>query len=78
MAFFMLECSFENELHVKVIYFQRCSCRYYKKAQMPNLKSCIVAMETKNYFFHIKMQTSKLHLSNDIGVAIQEKGQKRY
>ena len=78
MSFFMLECSFENELHVKAIYFQRCSCRYYEKAQMTNLESCIVAMETKNNIFRIKMQTSKFHLSNDIGVAIQENGQKRY
>ena len=78
MAFVMLECSFENELHVKAIYFQRCSCRYYENVQMTILESCGVAMETKNNIFHIKMQTLKFHLSNDIGVAIQENRQKRY
>ena len=78
MAFFMQEWSFDNELHVKAIYFQRCSCRYYKKAQMQNSKSCIVAMETRNNIFLIKMQTLKFRLSNDIGVAIQQNGQKRY
>ena len=45
---------------------------------MPSLKPCIVAMETKNIIFHIKMKISQFHLSNGIGVAIQEKGQKRY
>ena len=79
MAFFVLECRFENELHVKAIYFQRCSCRYYEKGQMTNVESCIVAMETKNNIFLIKMQTSKFHLSNDTGLLykkIDRKGTK--
>ena len=61
------------------IYFQISRCRHYKKTpEIPSSKPCIVAMETKNNIFDIKMQTSKFHLSNGIGIAIQENGQKRY
>ena len=60
-----------------ILYKIYCS-RDTKIALISCLEPCIVPMETKIIFFLAKMETLKFHLSNGIGVAIQENEPKRY